>query len=342
MNILEEVGEHDFYHLPAYQRLNESRLNGTAVLPAFRSQGCAMAFPLLIRDIAIPGLMNGGYRDAACVPGYTGPVISANMTESAREGLIRQFHEFLRDNGLVSVYSRLHFLLGQEEFLSGHGETVDEGFEVTVDLTPPLEVQYSRYRRNQRRDLKKLSGRGVVFEEAGPEYLNAFMDLYYATMDRVGATSIYYNDKSYFEDLLQMGRKSVRLFVCRDRDTIVCALLVLLCNGHVHAYRVGILEEYRNLGISKLLYDELRIWATNAGAEVFHFGGGAVGGRDSLYNFKMGFGGREHVWRTWRFVADREADDDLCRRACALAGRMTDDDYFPEYRSPSLGLDQGA
>ena len=342
MNILEDVGEYDFYHLPGYQRLCEPQLEGRAVLPIFRHEGYSMAFPLLIRDIAIQGVING-YRDAACVPGLTGPVISdIGMPDEVRHNLMRQFQDFLRDNRFVSIYSRLHFLLGQEAFLSGYGELVEDGVEVTLDLAVPLEEQASRYRRNLRRDLKTLESMNLVFEEVGSEYLDVFMSLYYATMDRVGATHLYYNDKSYFAGLLNDMSQYTRVFLCRDGETVACALFVLLCKEHVHAYRIGTFDEYRDLSVSKWVYDGLRIWATKAGAKVFHFGGGARGSRDSLYQFKMGFGGREHVCCTWRYIADQEVYDDLCRQAFALAGKTPDDTYFPEYRSPSLGLGQGA
>ena len=343
MNALHAVGEYDFYHLPGYQRLTESQVGGRAILPVFRCEGYAMAFPLLIRDIAIQGIDSSGYRDAACVPGLTGPLVSdSSLPDGVRHSIMQQFHDYLRQNKLVSVYNRLHFLMGQEAFLSGYGEVHEEGIEVTVDLTAPPDVQYSRYRENHRRDLNRLRKLGFICQEAGQECLDDFLRVYYETMDIVGAAQLYYHDKGYFEYLMTELKDESRLFACKDGQTVVCAGFIASCNGHVHYLRGGTATEYRNLAPSKLMLDTVRVWGNSVGARVFHLGGGASGARDSLYRFKMGFGGQEHPCHTWRYVADPEVYDDLCRRAFALAGRTPDDSYFPEYRSPSLGLIQEA
>lgn len=339
MQILDEIGTYDFYHLPAYQRLSERRLGGQAVLPVFRYGEYVMAFPLLVREIAIPGIRSDGYRDAACVPGLTGPIVShTGLPHHARDHLMAQFHEYLVENRVVSVYSRLHFLMGQEGFLEGFGKRVEEGLEITVDLTLPPEEQFSRYRRDHRRNVNNLRSRGFVCTEVGPEYLEEFMRIYYDTMDKVGASEIFYYEKRYFEYLMNEMCDITHLFICRDGDTVASAAIFIEFEGIIHYFLSGTAAEYRRLSPSKLVLDQVRIWGNSIGAHTFHLGGG----NDSLCTFKMGFGGREHVYSTWRYVADREAYHDLCGRAFALAGRRPDDGYFPEYRSPSLNLGQEA
>lgn len=339
MDILHEVGVYDFYHLPAYQRLSEEQVGGTAILPIFRYDGYSMAFPLLIRNIVIPGVKSGDYRDAACVPGLTGPVASHDpMPERVRHNLIWQFQEFLKRNRLVSAYSRLHFLFGQEAFLSGCGETIEEGIEITLDFTVSPEEHFAGYRRTHRKNLERLWSMGFVCEEVGTEYLDEFLRVYSATMNRVGAPQIYCSGKSYFKRLMCDMAECSHLFVCRDGKAIACAGIALKCNDHIHAYRTGISDEYLGLAVSKLLYHELWMWGHSIGARAFHFGGGVDGKRDSLWYFKMGFGGQEHAWNSWRYIVNQEVYADLCRQAFAHAGRTPNDDYFPEYRSPSLGL----
>ena len=294
-----------------------------------------MAFPLLIRDITIPGVRSDGYRDAACVPGLTGPVVSqGEFPEDVRHGLMHQFQDFLEENRIVSVYSRLHFLMGQEDLLSGYGELREEGMEVTVDLTVPPEEHLARYRRGHRSDLKSLWNMELTFEEVGPEYLDEFVRLYYPTMNRVGASERYYVEKSYFEYLLTEMRDFTRLFVAKHNDTVVAAELDQVCNGHIRGYLYGDMEEYRRLGVSKLMYHSVIVWGHSTGFRVFHLGGGSP----SLCNCKMGFNGRKHVYSTWRHIADSAVYEDLCRQVYVLSGRKPNDAYFPEYRSPSLGL----
>ena len=339
MRILDEIGAYDFYHLPAYQRLSERRLGGQAVLPVFRYGGYVMAFPLLVREIAIPGIRSDGYRDAACVPGLTGPIAPhTDLPNHARDHLMAQFHEYLAENRVVSVYSRLHFLMGQEAFLAGYGERVEEGLEITVDLTLRPEEQFARYRLNHRRDVNKLRSKGFVCKEVGPEYLDEFLGIYYETMDYVQAKPLFYHERAYFEYLLNEMSDASRLFACMDGETLASIGVFTHCKGAVRYLYGGTAAEYRRLSPSKLVLDQVRIWGNSIGAHTFHLGGG----NDSLCTFKMGFGGREHVYSTWRYVADQEAYHDLCARAFALAGRRPNDGYFPEYRSPSLNLGQEA
>lgn len=249
-----------------------------------------------------------------------------------------QLQEFLKRNRLVSVYSRLHFLFGQEAFLSGYGQMIEEGVEVTLHLTLPPEEQFRRYHRGHRADVRKLRRRGFVCKEVGPECLDEFMDVFYSTLDRAGARRIFYASKSHFEYLMSEMKDHIHLFACKDGEKVACAGFVTECKGRIAAYRAGCSNEYRGSGVSKLLYDHVRLWGNSIGAGIFELGGGVDGARDSLYRFKMDFGGQEHVYSTWRYVANREVYDDLCRQAFVQAGTRPDDAYFPEYRSPSLKL----
>lgn len=336
MEILEEIGVYDFYHLPAYHRLAEIRGGGQAIMPVFRNGGHSMAFPLLVRDITFPGVASEGYHDAACVPGLTGPLVSnSELTEDIRHGLMQQFQDYLQQNRILSVYSRLHFMLDQEAFLTGYGEIHGEGVEVTVDLTVPPEERFRIYREVNRTDIRRLRNMGFTFEETGPECLEEFMGLYYATMDRVGANQRYYFERSYFEYLVNELGDSVKFFVCKHGEVTACAVLNLVCNGHIHCYLYGDAIEYHKSNLSKLLYDETINWGHRAGYQVLHLGGG----KESLIHFKMGFGSSKHLSSTWRYVTDRAVYDDHCRSAFELAGKTPEDAYFPEYRSPSLNLE---
>ena len=175
---------------------------------------------------------------------------------------------------------------------------------------------------------------GFTLEEVGLEYLDEFISLYYATMDRVGAKQLYYFERPYFDYLFNEMGDNVKLFMCRHGETAACFVLNFVCNEQIHGYLYAENVEYHKLCISKLLYDEVIKWGHRKGYKTLHMGGG----KESLRDFKLSFGGSAHVQSTWRYVADRKVYDNLCSAAFEFAGKTPADDYFPEYRSPSLGL----
>lgn len=336
--VLREVDYFDFYHLSAFHRLMEASGIGKAVMPVFRDKGCVIAFPLLVRDVTIPGVVDAGngVKDAVSVPGFSGPVASTDAPPTAKAHFIEGLHAYLRQTGVVSVYARLHPVAYPPGLLDGYGEMVEIGASVSLDLSIPEDAQFAGYRKDHRKEIRRLQRQGFVCEKVGPEYLGDFMRLYYQTMDRVEAGPEFYFDKGYLEFLMREMPGVMHLFICRKDGDIASVEMCGVCNGMLEAYLSGTASEYVRDAPSKLLCDAIREWGNSIGARVFHLGGGVGAQRDSLFDFKMGFGGREHVYSTWRHVVDTDAYDELCRRVSQCSGIEPDDSYFPRYRHPAL------
>lgn len=341
---LREVGVFDFYHLAAFHRLAEMRGEGRAVMPIFREDGHVVAFPMLFRDIVLPGIYTGNdLRDAVSVSGFVGPVAPRMpIPEDIRRHFHRQLQDFLRQSGIVSVFSSLNPVIGQSSVLSGYGRLVEMGVTLSLDLTAPPGNQSARYARNLRRQVRQLRKMGLTCEEVGPEYLNDFIRVYYETMDRLGAEPANYFDKSYFGYLMNRMSRIMHLFVCKLEGKVICAGLAAACNGIVECHLTGTATEYVQLSPSKLLYDTWREWASRIGSWVLHLGGGLGGRRDSLYEFKRRFGGIERPFLVWRHPVNRQVYGDLCREAFRRAGMRPDDSFFPRYRHPVLRSDETA
>jgi hypothetical protein len=338
--VLEEIGSYDYYHLPEFHRLWEKRDGTEAAMPVFRMKGYTMAFPLMLRDIDIPPFIQAseGYRDATSAPGLVGPLLSDwRLPEDVRLGLMRQLTEFLRENRIISVYGRLNFFFNQMELLRGFGRTREMGYEVSVDLTKPLERQFSDYTKGHRQSIAKLKKLDYTVTEAGMDCLDRFLEIYYSTMDRVGAAPVFYYDRPYFEYLLT-EIPDMHMFSVNDGDTVTSMGMFCVCNGVIHYLYAGTISEYCSLSPSKLMLDWVREWGNGIGAHTLHLGGSSYDRDDPLLWFKMGFGGREHVYSVWRYVADQDAYDDLCRRVNPGMDKPLDDSYFPEYRNPNLLL----
>ena len=164
-----------------------------------------IAFPLLLRELeeVTPGFP-GEWRDVTSVYGYAGPLASPPpLPEETRARWISFVDAFFRDQHVVSAFSRLHPLLEQTSLLQGFGEVVPVGWTLSLDLRQSEEEQWNGFRRNHRQDIKRLIALGVTCEQAGVEQLDEFIEMYYDTMDRVGASPLYYFSKHYFTRLLE-------------------------------------------------------------------------------------------------------------------------------------------
>lgn len=337
---LDDIGEYDFCHMAAFHRLAELRGEGEAVMPVYREGDHIIAFPLLFRDINIPAAEHFGekLRDATCVYGLTGPLASStNIPERVIKNFQQHLDDFFEQNQIISVFSRIHPLINHSHLLSGYGETIERGILLAIDTTPPPDVQYKRYRRNHKKHIEQSKEMGFTCEKVGIEHLNNFIDIYYETMDRVNAEKFYYFDRQYFNFMMREMSDTTHLFICRDKETIISAVLCTECKGIMQLYLGGTINDYVHLSPTKFLYNAAREWGNEIGVKAIQMGGGTNASRDdNLYNFKMGFGCEEHVYSTWRHIVNPETYDSLCSIACSQAGIKPESSYFPIYRHPDL------
>jgi hypothetical protein len=337
-HVLAQSLQHDFHHLAGYHRLAERRGEGTAVLFTYRDSGYLIALPLLLRPV--DGDDPAGLQDATSVYGYAGPIASH---ERIPVQIVRSFQTALRDElvnrRVVAVFSRLHPLIEQHSLLDGLGETLAVGPTVSVDLTLPLEEQWAGYSKNCRRVIRKAQEAGVVcINDRERTYRREWVEVYRETMRRVGAPPSYLFGEEYFELLATELGPVLHLFVALVDGKAAAAGLFTICDGIVQAHLGGFRQEYSKLSPVRFLDDTARRWAVEAGARVFHLGGGVGGQEDSLFQYKAGFSDRRHQFTTWRWVVDTLAYRELCERRGLdglrgiHAGRR---DYFPAYRRPT-------
>jgi len=336
---------HDFYHLSAYHRLAERQGQGEARLIVYNDEPYTILLPILLNPIApIPGLERSSLIDVTSVYGYAGPIVSPREPSSA---VVRDFHVALRDYfrglGVCSVFTRLHPLFEQATILSGLGVLKALGQTVSIDLMLSPEEQWATFRHGHKYDIKKLRKNSfscVIDHEL--LYLEEFISLYTETMARVDATDYYMFDREYFLRLFHLDGVNINLFVCLSEGDVACGGIFTLCNGIVQYHLSGSSGRFLKSASTKLLIDEIRIWASDQGAQVFHLGGGVGSREDSLFSFKTGFSKRRHSYTAWTWIVDDDAYQDLlsARKEYLFARgkQLTSAAFFPAYRSPAKKL----
>ncbi len=342
--VLERVGTYDFYHTPEYHALAEEQGQGVARLFVYHEGDHCIALPFLLRQVGPGGDLGNtdslDLRDVISVYGYCGPLTNSPAPpEGFQCRFVDALTEALQGLRVVSVFARLHPLLQQEHLLRGMGHVVAVGPTVSIDLTPPADLQARAYRRSHKRDISRLRRLGVVcVRDAALEHLHDLVSIYSEAMARLGASEEYLFPEEYFRDLAEALGDRLQLFYCTHEGRIACADLFTLCCGIVQGHLGGTREWAMPLAPTKLLFDTVRLWAIEQGAHTLHLGGGVGAREDSLFHFKAGFSPRRHTFKVWKWIVIPEEYSALCRareeRARLQGIELAPTSYFPEYRAP--------
>ena len=113
---LSMVKNSDFYHTYDYHQLSKAD-DETQILIKYIDGSTSLVLPLLIRSIE-----DSDYKDATSVYGYVGVLVLNIDKQFKKESFHKELNAYFKSEKIVSVFSRLHPYLEQEE-------TILEGLE---------------------------------------------------------------------------------------------------------------------------------------------------------------------------------------------------------------------
>lgn len=344
VDCLKRMQGFDFFHLPSYHQLLQAEWGGDAHLFVYEEGEYEISLPLIVQSVEALHCLRvagKGLSDATSVYGYAGPLSShKSVPPPVARDFLRSLQNELKRRCCVSLFSRLHPLLAQNDLLLGAGECVPVGLTVSIDLMQPPEGQYKDYRADHRASIRKLKALGITCaENEDKSHLAEFIEMYYGTLARVHAGNQYYFSREFLSKLATLHQDQVRLFECRFNGNLTCAGLYTTCNGIVQSFLSASQEEFHKLASKKLLIDAVRMWGCENRASVFHLGGGVGSAHDGVFDFKAGFSRTRHTFSVWRWVLLPAEYADLSIRsenAAKEAGRpISHADFFPAYRAGS-------
>ncbi|MEU4420129.1 GNAT family N-acetyltransferase [Actinoplanes sp. NPDC024001] len=319
---------HDMYHVPDYVVLDARLYGGSPAAFWFERDGRRLLVPLIVREIP-----DSEWRDALSPYGYPGPVSDAAPGDAGFwEAACAAFVDTLRGEGVVSAFIRMHPLLNVlPPALGKFGALVYHGETVSMDLTVSVEEMWKQTRSDHRNHINraKRAGTRVVFDDW--DRLPEWVEVYHDNMRRVGATSYYFFTTEHLAALHDAVGDRMHLAVALEGDEVVGGNTFFEYDGIATGY-VSSTRRAPKRYADELLYDEVRRWCKQRGAEVFHLGGGKGGCNDSLFTYKAGFSTSRHPFHTWRVVADRPAYERLVRRRRPGADPADLTTTFPSYR----------
>jgi hypothetical protein len=334
---------HDFYHLPEYAKL-ESETNQACPKAFWAGEGELELFiPYLMRkcDVLFPeSMVADKVCDVVSPYGYPGFLVSdaARKNPDFVARATQCLSETLRRQGVCSAFFRMHplFSEGFTELFPPHFFTASSE-TVAIDLTQDENVIWKSIRDGHQWTIRKCRRLGFEARMVPlAEHIDAFMDVYQETMDRVNAKEAYYFGREYFTKLGEM-REHVHCCLVEIEGTAAAACIFFECAGIVQAHLGGTKSEFLSKSPFHLALYFGSEWAKSRGNRFLHLGGGVGGSNDRLLHFKRGFSDRTYPFLTVRMITDEEKYRELAALSAQAANVSVEDqlhnDYFPAYRA---------
>lgn len=324
--IIDRAAAYDFYHTWYYHNLDSPE--GTRLF-LYEEGENFIAVPLVKRSIEGTDLY-----DLTCVYGYTGPISNRAFATQDADFLSRFKDEFLKElkqQKVVSIFSRLHPFADQNRLLEHFGGLFPNGRTVAIDLKISLEEQRAAYHKSYRQQIRILREKGYVVRESNTaEAIRTYSEIYTENMKRVGAADYYMFTPAYFEQLLASSEYVSKLMLVYLGDEIVSGGVVICSNKIMQVHLMSTRTEHLNLSPPKLVVEETSILGRQLGYEFINLGGGLNFKEDNLFKWKAGFTKLFLDYYSWRFIADPVNYERLVRE-----NRMDPSaavDFFPLYR----------
>jgi hypothetical protein len=329
---------HDFYHLPAYVEL-AARGSGEACALYAEEDGDRLLVPLVRQRLReLPER-----SDLASPYGYPSPLLNAPEESGFVRRALEQAVLFLREQGVVALFGRLHPLLPAPlSAMAAVGQVVEHGVTVSIDLRKEPERVWEEMRRSHRYEIRRAERQGFVAAlDHSWRRFEEFARLYAETMRRRGAAPNYFFSGDYFTRLREALGERLSLWVVMREDVLACAALFANTNSMVQYHLSASDPTFAKSEPTKLLINAVRSWAQERGATDLHLGGGVGAANDSLFFFKAGFSARRHPFRSWRVVVNERLYAELTRTRSPAADLSNHAGFFPAYREGERGGGEG-
>ena len=327
---------HDVYHLPQYVELCAKHEGGQPVAFIAEDRQGILFIPLLLRLLPRSLGNNQDWCDATSPYGYSSPLYSGNGDRASITCLLSAFRCEAKARKIVSVFLRLHPLLDfPVHILQKFGTLVRHGETVRVATNRSAGNLWSQMRESHRRAIRKLKQEGfrATFDD-WPRW-SEFKQLYWETMDRVGADPVYMFTDDYFEYLMSRLSSCIHLCTVLSPSKTMAAAGVFFRSDLCMQYHLGATSsQFLPYAPAKMmLYHACRL-ANSLGATQLHLGGGVGGASDSLFFFKRGFSGKLQTFATFRQIIDKDRYNTLVNHKFAFTeeSSLPANNFFPAYR----------
>lgn len=331
-NVLCSASEGDVYFDPQYHRANANDIDAEATAFVYREGSRQLFHPILHRRIFV-GDQDSGWKDFETVYGYTGPISTTNEPGF----LLRAwdaFSQWCSSERIVAGFVRFNPFLSNHRLVPPDCTVTLDRDVVVVDLSGGKDVIWSRYPSVQRNMIRKAMRSGLLCEETPVESgLEAFREIYEASMSRLRASRAYFFTDRYYRTLIDGLRQNIRLLTVLQDGRPVAAALFMLYRDRIHYHLAGSRLEARPFAPNNLLLHYAIEWGAERGYRWLSLGGGTSPSlSDPLYSFKAGVSNGRLPFHTGQWLIDARAYEQLCQHWVERHPGDNRSNYFLRYR----------
>ena len=334
----------DVYFAPAYGGAEQASLDAPWEVAVW--QPGPIIYPYLRRSIDVQLAGRAGCFDIVSPYGYAGTWGPAEVSTESWAQFRAAFRGAMRDRGCVAEFMRLSSLVPGADALLGSDsalQSTQHNDTVLVSLQAGYDAYWTAAAKRSRtavRKARKLGYQLTVRAATAADLSSggAFRRVYEETMRRVEASPRYFFDGSYYDCLLDgLGERLHLAEVRSAAGDVVAAGLFMQWGQLLHYHLSGSQREAARAGVNNMMIDGVIRHAVEVlDVTRLHLGGG-VKAEDSLFKFKLGFGGERLPFR----VAHSVLDDDAYRTLVAARARargtteveLIESGFFPAYRA---------
>ena len=302
----------DIFLTPEYQLLFSKTAFGGA-MGYFKSDGVEYRF----YRRSVEGTP---YRDVISPYGYSGPVAIGKDANWA--SFLAYFHDYCKQENIVTEFARLHPFLGNHQYLAPIKE---EHNIIYLDLTQSID-SIKRGMNKSNKSLMNGHSKLDVYISPKNSTLSWFAKIYQQTMVRDKANPAYLFDARFFNYASECLGEHLIAFEAWAQSVLVGGSLFLCYGDFIHYWFSGTIDHTANWGVSHDILCEVIKWAKAEGYKVMNLGGGLKGG-DSLEGFKCTFSPLVKPFYTYRKIHNWEAYMELCKGI-----DLNSEGFFPAYR----------
>ena len=280
---LRKIKVKDIFFLPEYYKINEIILKGKTECFIFDNNEVIILYPYLKRPIRGTKLFD--ITSCYGYGGYIGYPLNQGISEFRAA-----FHEYCVKENIVSEFIRFHPLYGN------HLIEIDEN-TCLENMQPVVVADFSVWNVSSNNMLEKAAWKKIrkaeknsvdVSEDNDGCCYQEFMQLYFQTMERLGASQFYFFDEKFLKDVFKELKQYSKLFLSWHRGILVGGLLILYGDEYSYNFLSCSNVNYLKFGVNDLLQWKALEWSQGQGKKKHLLGGGRAA-NDSLFQFKKKF-----------------------------------------------------
>lgn len=324
----------DIYFEKKYAQLYEEIENGQSEQFELNHSLGVVRHLFIKREIPIK-LNRQVFYDLVTPYGYGGPLIVECKNEDKEKlttAFEKEFRKYCLEFNIVSEFVRFHPVFRNHIDFMNFYHLIFKRYTIQTRLAEIPDPILTEYSASSRRDIRQGLKAGVQYKIIDhPKDLTDFKKLYYSTMERNRAATIYYFDDMYFQRCIDWLGDYLVVVEVSYQDKLIGMSLNFVYGDYIHVHLTGTLQEFHQLAPAYILQYALALWGKDHGKKLIHHGGGRTGQTDDkLYLFKKKFGRNEDLeyyigQKIWNYAAYEQL--------CQAVNISPDTEYFPAYRS---------